>query len=147
MSFYLNRSIIFSRSGTAAAMLKPILFLTVLFWVGFALNGELVEQECPVDCHCHYFRINWVTDCSESNLTSIPYDELSPNVYILDMNGNNIAHVGPFPRDIKLRRLQMAHNQLTELTYESFAGLVYLLDADFSYNQIKTIDPEAFRYF
>ncbi|XP_051154121.1 protein artichoke-like [Leptopilina boulardi] len=127
-------------------MLKPILFITAtVFGLGYALNGELVEQECPVDCHCHYFRINWVTDCSESNLTSIPYDELSSNVYILDMNGNNIAHVDPFPQDIKLRRLQMAHNLLTQLTYDSFAGLAYLLDADFSYNQIKTIDPEAFR--
>lgn len=128
----------------AAAMLKPLLlFLTIVFGVGLALNGE--EQKCPVDCHCYYSRINWVTDCSESNLTSIPYDELSPNVYNLDMNGNNIAHVDPFPKDIKLRSLQMAHNHLTQLTYESFAGLAYLLDADLSYNKIKTIDPEAFR--
>ncbi|XP_015434228.1 PREDICTED: carboxypeptidase N subunit 2-like [Dufourea novaeangliae] len=110
-----------------------------------AYNGELVEQECPVDCHCHYFRINWVTDCSESNLTSIPYDELSPNVYILDMNGNNIARVLPFPSSIKLRRLQMAHNRLTELKYESFAELTYLLEADFSSNAITRVDPEAFR--
>lgn len=111
----------------------------------FALNEELLEQECPADCHCHYFRINWVTDCSDSNLTTIPYSELSHNVYILDMNDNNIANVGPFPSSIKLRRLQMAHNRLTELSYESFAGLTYLLDADFSYNAIKRIDPEAFR--
>lgn len=109
-------------------------------------TGELVEQKCPVDCHCHYFRINWVTDCSESNLTSIPSSELSLNVYILDMNGNNIAHVAPFPPEIKLRRLQMAHNRLTELSHESFAGLTYLLDADFSYNAITRIDPETFRY-
>ncbi|XP_032674625.1 leucine-rich repeat-containing protein 15-like isoform X1 [Odontomachus brunneus] len=111
----------------------------------FALNEELLEQECPVDCHCHYFRINWVTDCSDSNLTTIPYSELSHNVYILDMNDNNIANIGPFPSAIKLRRLQMAHNRLTELSYESFAGLTYLLDADFSYNAIRRIDPEAFR--
>ncbi|XP_015600866.1 protein artichoke isoform X2 [Cephus cinctus] len=122
-----------------------MMLLVILFATGLALNGELLEQDCPVDCHCHYFRINWVTDCSESNLTSIPYDELSPNVYILDMNGNNVAHLGPFPRDIKLRRLQMAHNKLTELSYESFAGLNYLLDADFSYNSISHVDPEAFR--
>ncbi|XP_012233791.1 leucine-rich repeat-containing protein 15-like [Linepithema humile] len=111
----------------------------------FALNEELLEQECPVDCHCHYFRINWVTDCSDSNLTTIPYSELSHDVYVLDMNDNNIANFDPFPSSIKLRRLQMAHNQLTELTYESFAGLTYLLDADFSYNAITRVDPEAFR--
>lgn len=122
-----------------------LLLLVALGASTLAYNGELVEQECPVDCHCHYFRVNWVTDCSESNLTSIPYDELSPNVYILDMNGNNIAQVGPFPHAIKLRRLQMAHNRLTELKYESFAGLTYLLEADFSYNEITHVDPEAFR--
>ncbi|XP_078045004.1 uncharacterized protein LOC144474214 isoform X2 [Augochlora pura] len=109
-----------------------------------AYNGELVEQECPVDCHCHYFRVNWVTDCSESNLTSIPYDELSPNVYVLDMNGNNIAQIEPFPNSIKIRRLQMAHNRLTELKYHSFAGLTYLLEADFSWNGITHVDSEAF---
>lgn len=45
------------------------------------------DHRCPEDCDCHYFRVNYVTDCSESNLTEIPYDELSSNVYILDMNG------------------------------------------------------------
>lgn len=108
-------------------------------------HEPLPEQECPVDCHCHYFRINWVTDCSNSNLTAIPYAELSHNVYILDMNDNNIANVEPFPSAIKLRRLQMAYNLLTELTYKSFAGLTYLLDADFSCNSITHVDPEAFR--
>jgi len=45
------------------------------------------DEECPEGCDCHYFRVNYVTDCSESNFTEIPYDELSLNVYILDMNG------------------------------------------------------------
>jgi insulin-like growth factor-binding protein complex acid labile subunit len=119
--------------------------LICLAEVALGLNGELVEQECPVDCHCHYFRINWVTDCSESNLTAIPHESLSQNVYVLDVNGNNVERVAPFPKDIKLRRLQVAHNRLTELDYQSFAGLTYLLDADFSYNAISKVDPEAFR--
>lgn len=126
-------------------MLGPFLLFACLIGSTLSLNGELAEQECPVDCHCHYFRINWVTDCSESNLTSIPYNELSSNVYILDMNGNNIEHVGPFPHGIKLRRLLMAHNRLTKLDYDSFADLTYLLDADFSFNAISRVDPDAFR--
>nr|XP_050848750.1 leucine-rich repeat-containing protein 15-like isoform X1 [Vespula vulgaris] len=133
------------RYQSANRMLVPFLLLTSLIASTLSFNGELTEQECPVDCHCHYFRINWVTDCSESNLTSISYNELSPNVYVLDMNGNNIKHVAPFPHGIKLRRLQMAHNQLDQLNYESFAGLTYLLDADFSFNAITHVDSEAFR--
>ncbi|XP_076233015.1 uncharacterized protein LOC143178333 [Calliopsis andreniformis] len=126
-------------------MLGHLWLMVAIATLTFAYNGELVEQECPVDCHCHYFRVNWVTDCSESNLTNIPYDELSPNVYVLDMNGNNVAEVAPFPHGIKLRRLQMAHNRLTELKHESFAELTYLLEADFSSNEISHVDPEAFK--
>ncbi|XP_020292807.1 leucine-rich repeat-containing G-protein coupled receptor 6-like [Pseudomyrmex gracilis] len=129
------------------AKATALCLLVIYLATAFAVNEpeELQEQECPEDCHCYYFRINWVTDCSDSNLTTIPYDELSLNVYILDVNDNNIAHVGPFPSAIHMRRLQMAHNLLTELKYESFAGLTYLLDADFSYNAITRVDPEAFR--
>lgn len=139
-------TIIFAcRYFTFAEMLGLLLIVAALGTSAFASNGEMVEQECPVDCHCHFFRINWVTDCSESNLTNIPIEELSPNVYILDMNGNNIAEIGSFPHSIKLRRLQMAHNRLTELKHESFAGLTYLLEADFSSNEITHVDPEAFK--
>ncbi|KAF7998021.1 hypothetical protein HCN44_009419 [Aphidius gifuensis] len=107
--------------------------------------GDMGEQACPIDCECHYFRINWITDCSESNLTSIPYDELSPNVYILDMNSNRIEHIDTFPKDIKLRGLQMAHNRITKLNSTTFKELQYLVEADFSSNLITKIDPDAFK--
>lgn len=110
----------------------------------FGFNGELAELECPDDCHCHYFRVNWVTDCSDSNLTRIPYNELSPQVYILDLNNNLIREVEPFPLDFKVRRLQLSENLMTHLKRDSFAGLQFLIDADFSYNQIANIDLDAF---
>ncbi|CAH0562085.1 unnamed protein product [Brassicogethes aeneus] len=123
----------------------PHLVLIVLMCSNvWAFNGELAELECPDDCDCHYFRVNWMTDCSDSNLTEIPYDELSLNVYVLDLNDNLISDVQPFPADIKMRRIQLAHNSMTEVKKESFAGLNYLIDADFSGNRITKIDPDAF---
>ncbi|XP_060516371.1 carboxypeptidase N subunit 2-like isoform X2 [Cylas formicarius] len=116
----------------------------VFFSPGYSFNGEQAELECPDDCDCHYFRINWVTDCSNSNLTQIPYDELSLNVYVLDMNDNLISEIKPFPADIKMRRLQMADNAMNELKKESFQGLHYLIDADFSGNRISKVDPDLF---
>ncbi|KAF2883601.1 hypothetical protein ILUMI_22568 [Ignelater luminosus] len=113
----------------------------------WAFNGELAELECPDDCDCHYFRVNWVTDCSDSNLTDIPYDELSPNVYFLDVNSNRITDVKPFPPDIKIRRLHLADNLITELRKESFATLNILIDADFSENRITRVDPNTFEGF
>ncbi|KAJ8918710.1 hypothetical protein NQ315_015030 [Exocentrus adspersus] len=120
-----------------------ILLTTFLSHV-WSFNGELAELECPDDCDCHYFRVNWVTDCSDSNLTRIPYNELSPNVYVLDLNDNFIKEVEPFPPDFKVRRLQLSANLMSELKKESFAGLNYLIDTDFSYNQIRRVDIDAF---
>ncbi|XP_018326022.1 toll-like receptor 3 isoform X2 [Agrilus planipennis] len=124
--------------------MSMLLCLIVLVAVCSAFNGELAELECPDDCECHYFRVNWVTDCSESNLTEIPYNELSPNVYVLDMNSNLIKELKRFPSEIKLRRLQLADNLLTKITKDPFIGLNYLIDLDLSHNQIKTIDPDTF---
>ncbi|XP_030746360.1 carboxypeptidase N subunit 2-like [Sitophilus oryzae] len=124
--------------------LLALFLLGCCFSPGLSFNGEMAEQECPDECDCHYFRINWVTDCSDSNLTEIPYDELSMNVYVLDLNDNLISEIEPFPPDIKMRRLQMADNRMTELKKESFTGLHYLIDADFSGNAITKVDPHVF---
>ncbi|CAK1601594.1 unnamed protein product [Parnassius mnemosyne] len=120
--------------------------LVLSFVVGLtqAFNGDSFELECPDECECHYFRINWVTDCSESNLTEIPYDELSRSVYILDLNGNNITTLKSFPPDIKMRRLQIANNKINTVEKDAFKGLEYLIDIDLSGNNITYIDPEAF---
>ncbi|XP_038207683.1 insulin-like growth factor-binding protein complex acid labile subunit [Zerene cesonia] len=122
-----------------------IVFLSLLFLKhGQGFNGDSFERECPDECDCHYFRINWVTDCSESNLTDVPYDELSLSVYILDLNGNNITSLQSFPGDIKMRRLQIANNRLTRIERQGFKGLEYLIDVDLSGNNITYVEPEAF---
>ncbi|CAH2049893.1 unnamed protein product, partial [Iphiclides podalirius] len=120
------------------------LVMCVIAGTALGFNGDSFELECPDECDCHYFRINWVTDCSESNLTEVPYDELSMSVYILDLNGNNITSLRSFPPDIKMRRLQIAYNRLARVEKEAFKGLEYLIDVDLSGNNITYVDPEAF---
>ncbi|CAH1406343.1 unnamed protein product [Nezara viridula] len=112
-----------------------------------AVAGTLPDLECPDDCDCHYFRINWVTDCSESNLTSVPtYEEgLSPNVYVLDLSGNQIESVETFPEDVRLRSLKLADNHLTKVTHQQFSGLKFLLDLDLSGNRITYVEPDSFK--
>lgn len=121
-----------------------VIISILLFNAALSFNGDSFELECPDECDCHYFRVNWVTDCSDSNLTEIPYDEISKSVYILDLNGNNISHVKPFPKDVRMRRLQLANNRLTRIEKETLMGLEYLIDIDLSGNNISYIDPEAF---
>lgn len=126
-------------SAVCAAVFAVVLLCTV--------RAELPDLECPDDCDCHYFRINWVTDCSECNLTSVPTVEegLSPNVYVFNLNANLMKEIAPFPPDLKIRRLQIAENQLTEIYKDTFANLLYLIDLDLSGNNITTIDPEAIK--
>ncbi|KAK4871473.1 hypothetical protein RN001_015597 [Aquatica leii] len=61
-----------------------------------------------------------------------------------DVNSNRITDLKPFPSDIKMRRLQLSDNLMSELKRESFASLNYLIDADFSKNKIKRVDPYTF---
>lgn len=136
-----NREI---RRDMATRISVTVLFATLLACV-CNTNAILSEQlDCPEDCDCHFFRINWVTDCSEMNLTSMPYDGLDSNVYILTMTGNKVEEIEPFPADIKLRTLHMSDNELTSINKTTFAGLHYLLDVDLSSNKITHVDPEAF---
>ncbi|CAG9580972.1 unnamed protein product [Danaus chrysippus] len=126
------------------ALVTTVFLCLIVSHVCSCFNGDSFELECPDECDCHYFRINWVTDCSESNLTEVPYNELSLSVYILDLNGNNITTLQTFPSDIKMRRLQIANNRLTRVDREAFKGLEYLIDVDLSGNNISYVDPEAF---
>lgn len=129
-------------SQSAILLINAVLLLMI----GRSVVAELAEQlSCPEDCDCHYYRINWVTDCSETNLTSIPYDGLDNNVYILNMNGNHLKELTPaFPKEISLRTLQLADNQIMYVQNDTFAKLPYLVDIDLSGNNLTTIDPNAF---
>lgn len=99
---------------------------------------------CPRDCNCFFAEINWVTDCSESKLISIPYEELDSIAYVLNMNGNFLRDIEPFPMDVNLRTLLLSDNFLTNIHHSTFAGLQYLMDVDLSSNLISHVDPEAF---
>lgn len=129
-----------------------MVFLARCILPSLSFNGELAEQECPDECDCHYFRINWVTDCSNSNLTQIPYDELSMNVYVLDLNDNLISEIQPFPPDIKMRRLQMANNLMLKLKKNSFKGMLrYFSQTTFNLllldiNVVELSKSAGFRY-
>ena len=59
-------------------------------------------KQCPgeeCDC-CHYFKVNYVTNCSESDLTEIPPPYL--NVYVLNIKGGFETKTPPLPPSLFL---------------------------------------------
>lgn len=128
----------------AASSMTALIFLIILQIS--PLNATYPPLECPVECSCHYFRINWVTECSSKNLTSVP-SGLSQSVYILDISKNKISEQNEslsFPEGIKVRRLHLADNKITEVRKDTFVGLSYLLEVDLSVNYVSKLDREAF---
>jgi hypothetical protein len=127
-----------------ATRISIIVFVTLLAYVCNTRAFPSKQLNCPEKCHCHYSRVNWVTDCSKINLVSMPYKGLDTNVYVLHMNGNLLKEIQPFPANIKLRTLQLSENFLTKIHKTTFAGLRYLVDINLSSNLINYIDPQAF---
>lgn len=118
--------------------------LTLLAYVCSKKSIPTGKLLCPAKCYCYYREINWQTDCSESNLTTMSQDRIDPNVYTLIMNMNHLEKIDPFRSNYKIRSLQLSHNSLTTIQKEAFAGLKYLLDVSLSFNLINYIHPEAF---
>lgn len=98
--------------STVITMRLVQLFVLALV-LGVVLGGELVPQECPAECSCHYFRINWVSDCAHRGLRGAP-SSLSPATYVLDMSGNRLSELA-LPSAVKPRRLLLANNRFTSL--------------------------------
>ncbi|KAG8227694.1 hypothetical protein J437_LFUL005395 [Ladona fulva] len=124
--------------------LKGIVLFVIL--VVSPLQATYPPLDCPEVCSCHYFRTNWVTECSSKGLTAVPQG-LSQSVYILDLSRNKINGQNNslrFSEGVKVRRLHLADNKIAEVAKETFVGLSYLLEVDLSGNSISKFDREAF---
>ncbi|KAK6644340.1 hypothetical protein RUM43_000607 [Polyplax serrata] len=69
------------------------------------------------------------------------------NVKALDLSHNNISFLGPKvfePIEPSLTHLYLSHNDLRNMTKNTFGGLVHLQLLDVSYNKLTSIEPGAF---
>lgn len=119
------------------------MFLILVIGTDVVLSKRL---ECPDKCNCYFSKTNLVTDCSFGNFWNIPFEGMDINVHTLNVNGNNLHDVQyPFPAGIELRTLHIADNFLINVENTTFSGLHYLEYIDLSNNDIKTINPYAFK--
>lgn len=128
------------------ATLKSIVWFTIL--LVYVYNTDAVPSKkfsCPKVCDCYLSRINWVTDCTNKNLTFIPHEGLDNDTYVLNMNDNFLSELEPFPPSIKMWTLKLSNNLLTEIKNTTFLGLNHLLNVDLSNNLINYVEPLAFK--
>jgi len=120
-------------------------FAILLIYVFNTVAIPSKELSCPKVCDCYLSRISWVTNCTNKNLTNIPYNGLDLDTYILNMNDNFLSELEPFPRSLKVWNLKLSNNLLTEIKNSTFEGLKYLMNVDLSNNLISHIDPLSFK--
>lgn len=126
------------------ALRQSVLFLATLLFIFNSVAAGPEPYYCPAECDCHFNRNNWVTDCSDIELTAIPMQELPTYIYELNMNGNLLKKIDHFHSNISLRTLKLSRNFLTEIGRKTFAGLNSLISIDLSYNTIGYVDQLAF---
>lgn len=101
------------------------------------------------DCfkYSHWFsgekRVHF-KNCQFPTLPQILFQEFKMlHRIFLDNSGVQVIDRNFLPKDSTLRSLSISHNSLTEIPESFFSNTPELSEADFSYNQIKTIDPKA----
>lgn len=134
----------------AMAMRKSIVWLATLQLCAIIISvSGRPQSSCPVECVCFYQDSKLISDCSESEFTTIPTEGLSKDTAEFVLDGNQIKHIdtslidSPVRRYTNLRSLKLSKNLLTRIHSETFEGL-RLIELDVSSNFITHIDPEAF---
>lgn len=101
------------------------------------------DELCPTMCECQVRHAQVTTDCSSSNLTSLP-DELDPATTVLDLSDNRMTEIdysASWPAELKA--LQLSGNLIKTIN-SSILDSSSLEHLDLSDNEISAIDPEAF---
>jgi len=104
----------------------------------------------PRSCSCSKSEGNLSINCSHVHLAAVPrqWVDEGPSVFkTLNLERNNIREIndGDF-FGVKIERLLLANNSLSELKFLSFWGLEHSLETlDLSYNNFRKIPSEALR--
>lgn len=83
----------------------------------------------------------------ETNTTTGRGSEVLSNVKVLDLSYNNISHIGQsylWPVEHSLTHLHLSNNRLLNTTREVFGNMIHLQWLDLSHNQLMELDFDTF---
>ena len=101
---------------------------------------EYILSPCPNNCKCTGYAI----DCSLQNLSSLPKISSKSRSLILHGNVLNMTN-NSLSNFIYLARLDLSHNDMTELFPFMFSNQVNLLELDLTSNKISQIKEHTFK--
>ncbi|CAK8685542.1 unnamed protein product [Clavelina lepadiformis] len=101
----------------------------------------LPEQKCPDTCICE----GTVVRCGNAGRTSIPVDDIPPDVTELYLEMNSIPDIPmSLNRFVHLTTLDLSNNEITTLNDWSFANLTRLSTLLLAYNRLQCVPPKSF---
>ncbi|XP_063700255.1 insulin-like growth factor-binding protein complex acid labile subunit [Culicoides brevitarsis] len=147
-------------------------WITLIVILHLMESGTANMRKCPEECTCMEDHDRYVTMCYQGNMTSIPTDDIDPNVDVIEIIGpKNDLIIGPIFTVFKklevlriidsnvpaigthslwglksLRILDLKNNNITQLSDDNFRGQDNLVELDLSGNKLERFPSAVFQY-
>ncbi|XP_058463249.1 uncharacterized protein LOC131437733 [Malaya genurostris] len=115
---------------------KTATILAIVLLTASTATGTVLEEFCPVQCHCGYKSLDFFVDCSGLGLTELPhFPEI--NIQILDLSENAFTSVPVgLSQFTDLRYLDLSSNHISTIAANSLDGLSSLKQLNVANNNI-----------
>ncbi|XP_019635904.1 PREDICTED: leucine-rich repeat and fibronectin type III domain-containing protein 1-like [Branchiostoma belcheri] len=114
--------------------------ITALLLFVAAKSGLCMSYECVIfSKYVHYISLH----CEGLNITHIPVTTHSNLVIEYHLQNNLIQAIEKFPPMATLQFLNLSHNVISNLSWESMGSFPDLLRLDLSYNRLTYVDMSA----
>ena len=116
-------------------------FLVILF------VSMTVSSSCPGECRCLWKSSKITVECTGVSATSIP-SSIDPGTQVLNMSDNHLSVLTSdmFARAklLNLQKINVGHNNISEIHSRTFSDLLNLVDIDLSHNRLTSIPSHSF---
>ena len=120
--------------------------MTWLFVMAILVPATL-SSSCPGECRCLWKSSKITVECTGVSATSIP-SSIDPGTQVLNMSENHLSVMTSdmFARAklLNLQKINVGHNNISEIHSRTFSDLLNLVDIDLSHNRLVSIPSQSF---
>ena len=102
---------------------------------------------CPASCRCLWKSSKMTVECGGAGATVIP-DNIDIGTQVLNMSHNSLKGLtlDMFSRAglLNLQKINVGHNNISNLHSRTFSGLLNLVEVDLSHNSLPSVPSHAF---